>query len=53
MRDIDVIRRQKKKKKGFLDLLNEVERIRKDGKVKIWYLDNFYGNGIRKEIKWK
>jgi len=52
MRDINVETRQKKEK--FSGLLNEVKRIRDDdGKVKIWYLDNFKGEGIRKEIKWK
>jgi hypothetical protein len=51
MRDIDVERRQKRKR--FKDLLKTVQKISDEGKVKIWYLDNFKGEGIRKELKWK
>lgn len=44
IRDIDVERRQ-----GFSNLLKEVERIKDEGKVKIWYV-NVYGDEIS-EIK--
>lgn len=47
MRDIDVERRQKKKR--FKELLKKVEEFKDEGKVKIWYLDVCVDKEIKSE----